>query len=279
MATIQNLKKKLQVILSTQKITKAMKTASTVKYAKLSALYSDCEKYEEQCRRMYESFRNDINSVFSLKNPDAPILYILLSSDKGMCGSFNSELTSFFEKLLREQKKAPKIITCGKKGTDYLDNKKISYTKSYLFSDVPSYSDAYELFTELKKLIENGEISSVKIVYPKYTNMMVQKPVCEELFTFDDMAISSVEEPLFVPDRQTVIQCTAEKILVSILYKKVLETALGAQAATLTTMRSAYDTACEYSAQLEMQINHQRQSQVTADVIEISSEYSMKEEE
>ena len=133
MATIQNLKKKLQVILSTQKITKAMKTASTVKYAKLSALYSDCEKYEEQCRRMYESFRNDINSVFSLKNPDAPILYILLSSDKGMCGSFNSELTSFFEKLLREQKKAPKIITCGKKGTDYLDNKKISYTKSYLF--------------------------------------------------------------------------------------------------------------------------------------------------
>ena len=66
MATIQNLKKKLQVILSTQKITKAMKTASTVKYAKLSALYSDCEKYEEQCRRMYESFRNDINSVFSL---------------------------------------------------------------------------------------------------------------------------------------------------------------------------------------------------------------------
>ncbi len=279
MATIQTLKKKLQVILSTRKITKAMKTASTVKYSKLSALYSDCEKYEEQCRRMYENYRNDINSVFSLKNPDAPVLYIFLTSDKGMCGSFNSELTGFFGKLLREQKNAPKIIVCGKKGADYLDIKKVPYYKSYLFSDVPSYSDAYELFNEVKTLIENGEISSVKIVYPRYINMMLQHPVCEELFTFDDGAKPEGEEPLFVPDRETVIHSTAEKILVSIIYKKTLETALGAQAATLTTMRSAYDTACEYSEQLEMQINRKRQSQVTADVIEISSEYTMKEEE
>ncbi len=279
MATIQTLKKKLQVILSTRKITKAMKTASTVKYSKLSALYLDCEKYEEQCRRMYESFRNDINSVFSLKNPDAPVLYILLTSDKGMCGSFNTELTGFFGKILKEQDCTPKIIVCGKKGTDYLDIKKVAYYKSYLFSDVPSYSDAYELFDEVKKLIENGEISSVKIVYPKYLNMMMQKPVCEDLFSFDDGTKAEGEEPLFVPDRQTVIQCTAEKVLISILYKKILETALGAQAATLTTMRNAYDTACEYSAQLEIQINRKRQSQVTADVIEISSEYAMKEEE
>ena len=83
---------------------------------------------------------------------------------------------------------------------------------------------------------------------------------------------------MFVPDRQTVILSTAERVLVSILYKKMLETALGAQAATLTTMRSAYDTACEYSAQLETQINRMRQSQVTADVIENSSDFSMEGE-
>lgn len=279
MATIHNLKKKLQVILSTRKITKAMKTASTVKFSKISDIYADCKKYEEQCRRMYESFRSDINSVFSLKNPDAPVLYIFLSSDKGMCGSFNSEVISFFGRILKEEKNEPKIITCGKKGTDYLDSRKIPYIKAYQFSDTPSYSDAYELFGDVKALMEAGEISSVKIVYPQYVNMMVQQPVCDDLFTFDDYHAPEVEEPLFVPDKQTVIQNTAEKILISILYKKILETALGAQAATLTTMRSAYDTACEYSEQLEMQINRKRQSQVTADVIEISSEYTMKEEE
>lgn len=277
MPTIQNLKKKLQVILSTRKLTQAMKTASTVKYSKLSALYSDYEKYAEQCSRMYRNYQKDFNSVFSVKNPDAPVLYVALTSNKGMCGSFNTELVSFFEKILRSQESSPAVICCGKKGKDYLDSKKIPYSKAYIFSDIPSYSDACELFGEIKKLTESGKISSVKIVYPQYQNMMKQNPVCDDLFTFGGES-TECEEPLFVPDKQTVIINTAEKILISILYKKILETALGAQAATLTTMRSAYDTACEYSAQLETEINRKRQSQVTADVLEISADYSEKGE-
>ena len=109
------------------------------------------------------------------------------------------------------------------------------------------------------------------------SNTLHHSPVCVDLFSYDE-GIAEGEEPLFVPDRQTVILSTAERVLVSILYKKMLETALGAQAATLTTMRSAYDTACEYSAQLETQINRMRQSQVTADVIENSSDFSMEGE-
>lgn len=277
MPTIQNLKKKLQVILSTRKLTQAMKTASTVKYSKLSALYSDYEKYEEQCSRMYRNYRKDFNSVFSVKNPDAPVLYIVMTSNKGMCGSFNTELISFFENILRKQETEPVIICCGKKGKDYLESKKIPCGKSYIFSDIPSYQDACGFFDYIRELMENGKISSVKIVYSKYQNMMKQSPVCEDLFTLDNESAES-EEPLFIPDKQTVINQTAEKILISILYKKILETALGAQAATLTTMRSAYDTACEYSAQLETEINRKRQSQVTADVLEVSADYSKEGE-
>ena len=94
-------------------------------------------------------------------------------------------------------------------------------------------------------------------------------------YTHDDMLNIDFS---FTLDKQTVINQTAEKILISILYKKILETALGAQASTLTTMRSAYDTACEYSAQLETEINRKRQSQVTADVLEVSADYSKEGE-
>ncbi len=277
MPTIQNLKKKLQVILSTRKITQAMKTASTVKYSKLSALYSDFAKYEEQCSIMYQTYRDDINSVFSPKNPDAPVLYILISSNKGMCGNFNTDLHLFFEDILRKQKVKPVVFCCGKKGIEYFDNKKIPYNEAFVFDDMPDFSVASELFEKLMQLIKNGDVSDVKIVYPKYINTMKQRPVCDDLLSFDKGAPNG-EDPLFVPDKRTVINSTAEKILVSILYKRILETALGAQAATLTTMRSAYDTACEYSEQLETQINRKRQSQVTADVIEISSEHAMTEE-
>ncbi len=277
MPTIQNLKKKLHVILSTKKITQAMKTASTVKYSKLSVLYSDFSKYEEQCSSMYQTYRDDINSVFLPKNPDAPTLYIVLSSNKEMCGNFNTDILLFFEDIFHKQKISPVVFCCGKKGIEFLDNKKLTYNESFVFDDIPSFSVASELFEKIMKLIKNGQVSDVKIVYPKYINTMKQYPICEDLLSFDEGATKG-DVPLFVPDKQTVINSTAEKILVSILYKKILETALGAQAATLTTMRSAYDTACEYSAQLETQINRKRQSQVTADVIEISSERSMTEE-
>lgn len=277
MPTIQSLKKKLQVILSTRKLTQAMKTASTVKYSKLSALYSDYEKYAEQCSSLYRNYRKDFNSVFSLTNPDAPVLYVVLTSNKGMCGSFNTELISYFESILRSCETSPVIICCGKKGKDYLESKKIPYCKACVFSDIPSYSEACTLFDDIRKLMESGKISSVKTVYPHYQNMMKQSPVCDDLFTFADEP-TECEYPLFVPDKQTVINKTAEKILISVLYKKILETALGAQAATLTTMRSAYDTACEYSAQLETEINRKRQSQVTADVLEVSADYTQKGE-
>lgn len=278
MPTIQNLKKKLKVINSTKKMTQAMKTASSVKFSKLSSIYSDYSNYENQCRCMYKVCNSDLKSAFLPENSEAPHLYILISSNKGMCGSFNNELFSFFEKILTNQSETPVIICCGKKAKGYLNSKKIPFYKGFVFPDIPSYHDACELFGEIKELMKSEKVSDVKVIYPKYLNMINQSPECENLFVFrEDTA--ETEEPLFIPDKQTVILGTCEKIIVSILYRKILETALGAQAATLITMRSAFDTACDYNTQLKTQINRMRQGQVTADVIEISSEYSMKEDE
>lgn len=278
MATVQNLKKKLQVIRSTQKISQAMKTVSTVKYSKLTTLYNSYAKYEEQCNRLYGCCRKEFNSIFSASDENAPVCYIVITSNKGMCGSFNSEVLGFFRKILRDEKETPVIIACGKQAKDFFDNKKIPYEKDYIFPDIPAYNDAQQLFENIKSLMKKGRISSVRVVYPEYINMMRQAPVCSDLFSFEDGHTQEFD-PLFVPDKETVVKNSAEKILTSVLYKKILETALGAQAATLTTMRSAYDTACEYTADLETAINRLRQSQVTADVLEISAEYTMERNE
>lgn len=271
MATVQSLKKKLQTIRSTTKLTRAMKTASTVKYSKLSGIYGEYEKYADEYLRLYESYPDEFNSVFTCANPDAPCCYVVIAGNKGMCGSFNSELLSFFSAL--DEKGI--IISCGKKADEYFEKKGIEVQKSFTFDDIPTYEQAKELFAYISSLMDKGIASSVKTVYPEYVNMIKQQPVCKELFSHSEWKAES-EAPIFVPDRETVIKNTAEKIYLSVLYKRVLETALGAQAATLTAMRSAYDTALEYSAKLETEMNRKRQSQVTADVIEISSEFSMK---
>lgn len=271
MATVQTLKKKLQTIRSTAKVTRAMKTASTVKYSKLSGIYAEYQKYADEYLSLYEDYKGEFNSVFSCSNPDAPCCYVVIASNKGMCGAFNNEVLSFFSSIYE----SGTVISCGKKAAEHLEKKGIVAEKKFVWSDIPSYEQVRELFSYVCSLMEEGRISSVKTVYPEYTNMIKQSPVCKDLFSFEEGKAEG-EAPLFVPDRETVIKNLAEKIFLCVLYKRVLETALGAQAATLTAMRSAYDTACEYSTKLETEMNRKRQSQVTADVIEISSEFSMK---
>lgn len=271
MATVQSLKKKLQTIRSTTKLTRAMKTASTVKYSKLSSIYSEYEKFSGEYHRLYESYGSEFNSVFTCANPDAPCCYVVIASNKGMCGAFNTELLSFFTEIYEKGI----VIACGKKAIEYFERKSVAVQKSFVFDDIPDYEQVKELFGYIRILMAEGKISSVKTVYPEYVNMIKQRPVCNDLFTYEETE-GTGDAPIFVPDRETVMKSIAEKIFLSVLYKRVLETALGAQAATLGAMRSAYDTACEYSAKLETEMNRKRQSQVTADVIEISSEFSMK---
>ena len=271
MATVLSLKKKLQTIRSTAKVTRAMKTASTVKYSKLSGIYGEYGKYADEYLSLYESYKGEFNSVFRCSNPAAPCCYVVIASNKGMCGAFNNEVLSYFSGIYENGV----VISCGKKAAEYLERKNVPTYRGFVFNDIPSYEEVKELFSYICSLMAEGKISSVKTVYPEYTNMIKQAPVCKELFSFEEES-TEAEAPLFVPDRETVIRNTAEKIFMSVLYKRVLETALGAQAATLTAMRSAYDTACEYSAKLETEMNRKRQSQVTADVLEISSEFSMK---
>ncbi len=277
MATVQSLKKKLQVIRSTRKLTQAMKTASTVKYSRLSGLFSAYALYEKQYAELCGAFYDEFSASFSAQDGKAPVCYIVISSNKGMCGSFNTELLSFALDIIGTGENSL-IFTCGKKAAEFFSKKGIKTEKSYIFSDVPDYEQAKELFSDLQQLIDEGRLSSVKLIYPEYKNMIKQSPVCRDLFE-EKNGDGAQAEILFVPDRETVIRCAREKVVSCLIYKKILEAALGAQAATLTTMRSAFDTASEYCVTLEAEINRKRQSQVTADVIEVSAEYAMKGEQ
>lgn len=273
MPAIQSLKKQLKGILSTKKLTKAMKTVSTVKFSKLNGVYSEYSNYGKAVEDILNSFGADFLSIAEANDSSAPAAVIVIASNKGLCGNFNAELLNF---ALEEIEKigSSYIIACGKKAISFLKNKKISVKKEYVFDDVPLYDDAASLLEELLKLRKSGEISRVYVVYSKYKNMMLQTPTLVDFFN-----VSSSENEtaaLFVPDKQTVMHKIVKNAFKAKFYELVLESAIGAQAATLMTMRSAYDTATEYAESLEKEINRVRQSAVTADVITTSAERDEK---
>ena len=148
--------------------------------------------------------------------------------------------------------------------------KEIPFEKGYELQDIPKYENSSEILDDILNLRQEGKISKVFVVYPQYINMMLQVPKICKLFPEDGEENSS--NVLFLPDKETVSEKVAKLVLRALFYELILETALGAQAATLMTMRSAYDTATEYYEELEGEINRMRQSAVTADVIETSVE-------
>lgn len=277
MATVQHLKKKLRGINSTRKLSKAMKTASTVKYAKLSDIFSQYSEYEKQCREIYDSFGKELKKSFKKPREDAASCFIIIGSNKGLCGSFNSALCSFAEQTLSEQQGKKEVYLCGRQTELYFTEKGIAYDKAYTFSDVPRLLEAEDLLSAVFLGLSQGAFSSVKLIYMCYENMMNQTPKVIELLA-DLREQEGDSGILLIPDRQTVIGKTAENVISSIIFRPILETALGAQAATLISMRSAYDTATELCNELEAEINRKRQSRVTADVLETSADHDTETE-
>lgn len=270
MAAIQSLKKQLRGIRSTQKLTKAMKTVATVKFSQLSGVYGQYAAYGNMCRSIYERHSAGLLGIVREADPSAPSAVLIMASNKGLCGSFNSELLAFAAEETAKMDNCL-LIACGKKAVSYLREKGLPCHKEYIFGDVPTLSESAALLDELIQWRQEGKVSRVFVIYPRYANMMIQIPTISELFP--EAEESEENMTVFVPDRETVVENTAKPIFRAMLHKLILETAVGAQAATLMTMRAAYDTATDYCAQLEGEINRTRQSTVTADVLETAGEH------
>ncbi len=268
MATLPELKKKLRSIKSTEKMTKAMKTVAAAKYSRNNRLFDGYSQYSDSCYGVYKKFEGNINAYFPTACDSAPPAVFIFSSNKGMCGGFNTELFNFAAERLKELPKDTKLFPCGKKAINHFSEKMLPFEKGFTFSDTPSYEEAERFLDEILTFREKGEISSVYFIYPVYKNVLKQIPSITELFSVQEEASDDGDDTqeLFIPDKETVMKEIARKVIFSAVFGIILQTALGAQAATLTTMRSAYDTAVSYSQILETQINRQRQAQITSDL-------------
>lgn len=272
MATVQNLKKKLRGIQSTQKISKAMKTISAIKISRLKNIYDKYNEYGAEYEGLFEEYAAELSDALPVPYEDAPVCYIVLTSNKGLCGSFNLDLLRLADEEISAAE-SPFVIACGEQAIAHFNQKHIPYEKEFVFNDIPEYDEAVELLDYITDKRAKGKISSVRVIFQKYTNMMKQTPCVKELFCQKNEN-KTRSKVILIPDKQTVIGNVAPAAFQSIIYKLLLEVALGANAATLMTMRSAYDTATEYCMQLESEINRKRQNAVTADVIETASEYT-----
>lgn len=275
MAEIQQLKKKLKSICATQKLSQAMKTVSAVKFSQLNTRFRGYAPYAEKYKVLYRDYLPKTGSFTGKANPAAPRGFLILGSNRGLCGSFNNDILTFAAETIGEGAEGVYIITAGEQITAMFPTAVRTPDETFDYPDVPSFEDGVRLYERICALETEGKISGLSVIYPRFVNTMKQTPVCE-VITQTAEEKKPKEEVFWFPDERTIAPDLVLGCYKSMVYEILLESALGAQAATLFTMRSAYDTACEYREMLEGEIQRERQTEVTSDVIETSSERGHK---
>jgi len=286
MATLDDLKKRIASVKSTQKITKAMKMVAA---AKLRRAQENAEKGRPYSEKMNNIILNLSNGISDKENAPKLLsgtgqekvhLCIVLTSDRGLCGGFNTNIIkkakAYFQKISSEGKTL-KIITVGSKGYDQLKRahkNDIVERISFKDSKTINYLDAEKVGKMIIENFEKEEFDVCTIFYNKFKNVITQIPQEQQIIplkTSEAEENSSEDNYEFEPDEDEILSNLLPKNISTQIFKAMLENSASEQGSRMSAMDSATRNAGEMVDKLTIEYNRSRQAAITKELIEIIS--------
>ncbi len=272
MASLDDLKKRITSVKSTQKITKAMKMVAA---AKLKRAQDSAEKgrpYSEKMNNIILNLSSGISDketapkLLSGSGKEQVYLCVVLTSDRGLCGGFNANIIkkakSYFTKLNKEGKEL-KIITVGSKGNDQLKRvygNKIIENISFKNSKNANYFDAEKVGKIIIEKFQKEEFDICTIFYNQFKNVITQIPQAQQIIPYE-----------FEPDEDEILSNLLPKNISTQIFKAMLENSASEQGARMSAMDNATRNAGEMVDKLTIEYNRSRQAAITKELIEIIS--------
>ena len=286
MPSLDDLRKRIKSVKSTQKITKAMKMVAA---AKLRKAQENAEKGRPYSNKMNNIILNLSNSITDKENAPKLLagtgnekihLCIMLTADRGLCGGFNTNIVkkakSFFEKIKSEGKNL-KIITVGSKGYDQLKRiykNQIIEKISFKDSKVANYLDAELVGKKIIQLFEKNEFDICTIFYNQFKNVITQIPQEQQIIPLKSSEVkkNSLEDNYeFEPEEDEILSNLLPKNISTQIFKAMLENSASEQGSRMSAMDSATRNAGELVDKLTINYNRSRQAAITKELIEIIS--------
>ena len=286
MPSLDDLKKRIKSVKSTQKITKAMKMVAA---AKLRKAQENAEKGRPYSQKMQNIILNLTRSISDPQNApkllvgtgiDKTHLCVVLTADRGLCGGFNSNICklakSSFKKILSEGKNL-KIITVGSKGLDQIKREYEKYiVKKFSFKDKKqiSFKEAEIIGNEIINLFKKNEFDKCILFYNNFKNVITQIPQAQQIVPADKTPIKENEENLsyeFEPEEDEILEDLLPKNISTQVFKAFLENAASEQGSRMTAMDNATRNAGDLVDKLTINYNRSRQASITKELIEIIS--------
>ena len=286
MASLDDLKKRISSVKSTQKITKAMKMVAA---AKLKRAQDNAEKGRPYSKKMNSVILNLSEGISDKENAPKLLsgtgkqnihLCVVMTSDRGLCGGFNSNIIkkakSFFDKLLKEGKEF-KIITVGSKGNDQLKRNfgdKIIENISFKNSKNTNFFDAEKVGKSIIDKFEKEEFDVCTIFYNQFKNVITQIPKAQQIIPLEaenEDEKKHQESYEFEPDEDEILKNLLPKNISTQIFKAMLENSASEQGARMSAMDNATRNAGEMVDKLTIEYNRSRQAAITKELIEIIS--------
>jgi len=286
MASLDDLKKRIASVKSTQKITKAMKMVAA---AKLRRAQENAEKGRPYSEKMNNIILNLSSSISDKENApkllagngeDKTHLCVVLTSDRGLCGGFNTNIIkkakTYFKKISNEGKNL-KIVTVGTKGYDQLKRvykEKIVEKISFKNSKTINYLDAEKVGKMIIDKFKKKEFDICVIFYNQFKNVITQIPQEQQIIPLkasDAKGSSSEDNYEFEPEEDEILSNLLPKNISTQIFKAMLENSASEQGSRMSAMDNATRNAGDMVDKLTIEYNRSRQAAITKELIEIIS--------
>jgi F-type H+-transporting ATPase subunit gamma len=288
MASLKEIRERKVSVASTMQITSAMKMVSAAKLKKAQDAIVQFRPYADKLKEILasvgDSIKDDEDNIYAEQRDKERILLVLITSNRGLCGAFNSNaikatiqkaLTQYDSQMMARQ---VDFVAIGKKGAEFLRKKgyNVIFDGSELFDDL-TFERVATIATMIMGLFTDREYDHVDVVYNRFKNAGTQILTEEQFLPIqvDDLAesagLSSNVDYIFEPTKEYIVQELIPRSLKLQFYKAILDSHASEHGARMTAMHKATDNATELLKELSLQFNKARQASITTEILEIVS--------
>lgn len=278
MANLKEIRGRITSISSTMQITSAMKMVSAAKLKKAQDAITMLRPYSEKLQELIQKVSTGSEgslSEYAQKREVKKILYIAISSNRGLAGAFNSSVIKELNANYKQKEDVEiGVLTIGKKVFDAVRRVRTVYDNQSSIYDSVSFEAVSKLTSAVMKDFSEGIFDEVYLVYNKFINAATQEVRTEQLLpiTMPEQAEEDAESDyIFEPDKQTILETLIPKSIKTQVYKALLDSIASEHGARMTAMHKATDNANALKNELVIFYNKARQAAITNEILEIVS--------
>jgi len=279
MPSLLDIRRRIRSVKNTQQLTKAMKTVSAAKLRRAQERVVSARPYANQLRHVLAGLASRIENIehpLLEVRPEKRVLLLVVTSDRGLCGGFNSNLTKAAQSFLRQRQDSEiQLFTAGRKGRDFFRRRNANIAGEYVnFFSRLDVSNAKDIAQQLIEKYSNAEIDAVYITYNEFKSAIQQRIVVERLLPLGSADLKEAPsgvDYIFEQPPQEILNRLLPRYVEIEVYRALLESAAAEHGARMAAMDTASRNAGEMIESLTLNMNRIRQAAITREIIEVVS--------